>query len=88
LPWKTVAALASVVFAFAATSVFISSNAAVRQVAVVVAAPSASAAGAESPVKIKAGELVEIVQKRGDSTRVRTEDGATEWVASETVEAI
>lgn len=88
LLWKTMAALASVVFAVAGTSTLISSIAAERQVAVVVAVPSTSATGAGSPVKIKAGEVVEIVQKRGESTRVRTEDGATEWLPSETVEAI
>jgi tetratricopeptide (TPR) repeat protein len=88
LPWKTAALFASVVFAVAATSTFVSSTTAERQVAVVVAVPSAAGTKAEFPTKMKAGEVVEIVQKRGDSTRVRTEDGATEWLPSATVEAI
>jgi hypothetical protein len=87
-PWKTASAFASVVFALAATSTFLSSATAERQVAVIVGVPSASGASVESLAKVKTGEVVEIVQKRGDSTRVRTEDGATAWLPSEAVEAI
>jgi tetratricopeptide (TPR) repeat protein len=88
LPWKMAATFASIVFAIAGASTFISTMAAERKVAVVVAAPAATGAGADSSAKVKTGDVVEIVQKRGDSTRIRTEDGATAWLPSEAVEAI
>jgi hypothetical protein len=87
-PWKTIAAVASVTFALAAVSTFISSRAGEQQLAVVVTTPSTSGASAEPSANVKAGEVVEIVQKRGDSTRIRTDGGATQWLPSETIEAI
>src|SRR5262249_38280500 len=88
LPWKTAATVASIAFTIAAVSTFFSTMAAEREVAVLVAAPSATGASADLSAKVKTGEVVEIVQKRGDSTRIRTADGATAWLPSEAVEAM
>ena len=80
-PWKTTAAVATVVLMVAAGSTWLNAQAADRHEAVVVAA--GDAAGTFRP-----GEVVELLQTRGDSVRVQAKGGEPVWVASQVVEAI
>jgi TRAP-type mannitol/chloroaromatic compound transport system permease large subunit len=80
-PWKSSSCAAILIFVLAAASSALSWQIAERQVAVVVQASAANAS-------VSLGQVVEPIQKRGDSTRVRTESGYTIWLPSDSVEVI
>jgi hypothetical protein len=80
-PWKSAACAAMIIFVLAAASCLMSWQTAERQLAVVVQAPAATAS-------VSLGQVVEPIQTRGESTRVRTESGDTIWLPSDSVEVI
>jgi tetratricopeptide (TPR) repeat protein len=80
-PWKSATCAAMLMFILAGTSSALSWQTVERQVAVVVQASAANAG-------VSLGQVVEPIQKRGDSTRVRTETGDTIWLPSDSVEII
>ena len=89
VPWKTATSIAAVMFVLAATSSVLSWQTAERQIAVVVQAPVASATNADVAIaKLSPGQVVEPIQKRGDSIRVHTANGDTVWLPSDSVEII
>jgi hypothetical protein len=87
LPWKTATCVAGLALVLAATSSFVSWQTAERRVAVIVQVPTA-AANADTATKLSQGEVVEPIQKRSDSIRVRTENGDTLWLPTDSVEVI
>jgi hypothetical protein len=89
LPWKTATCVAGLVFVVAATSSLLSWQTAERQVAVVVQVPATSSTNAEAAsTRPSQGEVVEPIQKRGDSIRVRAENGDMIWLPTDSVEVI
>ncbi len=80
-PWKTTVVVATLVLLVAGRSTWFNAQAAARHEAVVVAA-------GETGNKFSPGQVVELLQTRGDSVRVRAQNGETVWVASNSVEAI
>lgn len=88
-PWKSATCAAIVVFILTAASSTLSWQTAERQMAVVVQAPVASGAKTDvAAAKVSQGEVVELVQKRGGSIRVRTGNGETIWLPNDSVEVI
>jgi tetratricopeptide (TPR) repeat protein len=89
LLWKTATRVAGLMFVLAATSSLLSWQSAERHVAVVVQVPAASSTNVDAAsTKFSQGEVVEPIQKRGDSIRVRTENGDTVWLPTDSVEVI
>jgi tetratricopeptide (TPR) repeat protein len=89
LPWKTAMSAPAVMFTLAAASSLLSGQTSGRRMAVIVQSPAASAADTEvTTAKIGQGQVVEPIQKRGDSIRVRTESGETIWLPADSVEVI
>jgi len=87
--WKSATSAAIVMFILAATSSVLSWQIAERRVAVIIQWPVATGAGADvAAAKVSQGQVVELLQKRGGSIRVRTENGETIWLPSESVEVI
>jgi hypothetical protein len=87
--WKTAASVAALTFLLAAASGVLSWQAAERQQAVVVQVLAAASTSTDAAsAKLGVGEVVEPVQKRGESIRVRTVGGDTLWLPSESVEII
>ncbi len=82
LPWKTAIGIAILLFVLTATSTVLTSQASVRHEAVIVAVDDAAA------TKLSQGQVVEMIQQRGDSVRVRTKNGEAVWLPSNTVETI
>jgi tetratricopeptide (TPR) repeat protein len=80
-PWKSATCAAMVIFILAAASSALSWQKAERQAAVVVQSSVTTAS-------VSPGQVVEPIQKRGDSIRVRTESGDTIWLPSDSVEVI
>jgi TolA-binding protein len=80
-PWKSTSSAAAVLFVLAAASTSLSWQIAERQIAVVVQASAANA-------PVHPGQVVEPIQKRGESTRVRTQNGDSIWLPSDSIEVI
>jgi hypothetical protein len=88
-PWKSATSAAIVLFIVAAASTSLSWQTAERQIAVVVQSPVATSANADvATAKVSPGQVVEPIQKRGDSIRVRTENGETIWLPKDSIEVI
>jgi TolA-binding protein len=88
-PWKRATIAAIVVFVLSAASTMLSWQTAERQVAVVVQSPAAVGAKVDvAASRVSPGEVVEPIQTRGGSIRVRTENGETIWLPSDSVEVI
>jgi hypothetical protein len=88
-PWKSSTSAAVVLFILAAASTLFSWQTAERQVAVVVQSPVATGANMDvATAKVSPGQVVEPIQKRGGSIRVRTENGETIWLPNDSVEVI
>ncbi len=79
--WKTAIGVATLLLLITATSTWLNSQAAGRHEAVIVTAVEASE-------KLSPGQVVELLQTRGDSVRVQAQSGEPVWVASNSVEAI
>jgi tetratricopeptide (TPR) repeat protein len=87
--WKTAASVAALTFVLAAASSLLSWQMAERQQAVVVQVPATASTSTDAAsAKLTLGEVVEPVQKRGDSIRVRTASGDTLWLPADFVEVI
>jgi hypothetical protein len=85
-PWKSATSAVAVLFILAAASSALTWQKVHRQIAVVVQAPAANTGVATA--NVRQGEVVEPIQKRGDSIRVRTDNGDTIWLPTDSVEVI
>jgi hypothetical protein len=88
IPWKSAAAAAAVIFVFAAASSMLSWQTAERRVAVVVQVPATGVNTDALTARLSQGQIVEPIQTRGGTIRVRTESGETVWLPSDLVEVI
>jgi hypothetical protein len=76
-------------FILATTSSVLSWQTSERRVAVVVQSPVATGANNDvATAKVSQGQILDLLQKRGGSIRIRTENGETIWLPSESVEVI
>jgi tetratricopeptide (TPR) repeat protein len=88
-PRKSALSAAILVFILAAASSWLSWQTAERPMAIVVQAPAAAGANDDvATAKLSEGQLVEPVQKRAGSMRVRTTTGEMIWLPSDLVEVI
>jgi hypothetical protein len=88
-PWKSATTVSAILFIFLAMPAILSWHTSSRPLAVVVQAPLAPSRGAgASTAKVSLGQIVEPIQKRGDSIRVRTKSGETVWLANDSLEII
>lgn len=88
LPWKSATSVAIFTFTLAATSSWLSLQTADHRIAVVHAPVVAGTAADVTTAKVSEGQVVELIQTRGDSFRVRTENGDTIWLPSDSLEVI
>jgi hypothetical protein len=87
--WKTAVSVAALTVLLTAASSALSWQMAERPQAVIVQVPAAASTNGDgATAKLSLGEIVEPVQKRGDSIRVRTVSGDTLWLPAESVEVI
>jgi tetratricopeptide (TPR) repeat protein len=88
-PWKSALSAAMFVFILAAASSWLSWQTAEHTMAVVVQAPVAAGANVDvATAKVSQGQIVEPLQKRAGSVRVRTANGETIWLPDDSVEVI
>jgi hypothetical protein len=89
IPWKIATSVAILTFSLAAASSWLSWQSAERHVAVIVQAPAATGAHIDvATAKVSQGQVVEPIQMRGGSIRVRTENGETLWLPNDSVDVI
>jgi hypothetical protein len=87
--WKSSTSAAIVLFIVSTASTSLSWQTAERPAAMVVQAPVTSGANADiATAKVMPGQVVEPIQKRGDSIRVRTENGEAIWLPKDSIEVI
>ncbi len=88
-PWKSATGVVVLLFILTAASSMLSSQTSGRHLAVIVHSQIAAPTNADvAAAKVREGQVVEIIQQRGDSIRIRTESGEAVWVPRESVEII
>jgi tetratricopeptide (TPR) repeat protein len=87
-PWKSIA-IFTAIFAACTGAVLVNiRHAEQRNLAVVADSKALAAQEAQADASLSKGQIVEVLQQRGDTTRIRTTDGQEMWLPAATLEAI
>ncbi len=88
-PWKSATCVFLLLFLFTASSTALTRKASSHQLGVIVQPPSElSADAAASNAALHEGQLVELLQRRGDTVRIRTNNGQVIWLPDNAIENI
>ncbi len=87
-PWKSVA-IASAIFAACIGAVLVNiRHAEQRNLAVVADSKALAAQEAQADASLTKGQVVEVLQQRGDTARIRTAEGQETWLPTAVLETI